>query len=63
MAMKTVDDLRADYAVAEENAREFLEQRCDADRERHIAHLHYIRWCKEMDVLRAQINRALAEET
>ena len=60
--MKTIDDLRADYAVAEENAREFLEQRCDADRERYIAHLHYIRWCKEMDDLLEQINRALAEE-
>jgi len=61
--VKTIDDLRADYAVAEENAREFLEQRCDADRERYIAHLHYIRWCEEMDDLNRQIENKLAEES
>ena len=61
--MPSIDDLRERFDVAEGNAREFLEQRCDADRERYIAHLHYIRWCEEMDELNRQIENKLAEES
>lgn len=58
---KTIEDLREDIAVENDEATIWLDRRDYHDRERHIAHLHYITHCRNIERLQAEERAANGE--
>jgi hypothetical protein len=61
--VKTIEDLQDDLALEEEEAAIWLERRADADRERMIAHLKFIRAARRVDELRTELMVAEGESS
>ena len=61
--IRTIDDLRDELAAEESQADFWLEARADADRERMIAHLKFIRAARRVDELRTELMVAEGESS
>jgi hypothetical protein len=61
--VKTIEDIRDELAIQESEAEVWLERRADADRERMIAHLKFIRAARRVDELRTELMVAEGESS